>query len=192
VPDRFASIVLLVEDENQAALIRRHLERRGHHRRQITVAEAREGDGVRHVLSRYAAEVAEARRRCAPHKPTALLVCLDADHHTVQSRHEELDGQLTDVRGHQERILHLIPRRTIETWLLCLDGRVVDEETRYALPRRKEVQYGRERLAVAKLTRPAAEALFTWSRPNVDVPAHCIPSLRAALVDELPRLQDGY
>ena len=82
--------------------------------------------------------------------------------------------------GPKERVAHLLPKRNVETWLLCLNGESVDEVTDY-----------KTRAEVDSLISPGAEALFIWSRANAIVPSHCVPSLRFALteirrVDALP------
>ena len=187
--ERFATIVLLVEDENQAQLIRKHLVRRGHHPRSIRVEKTTAGDGIRHVLRNYAREVRNYRHQSTRVR-TALVVSMDADRESVDARQRQLAAELQEPRRADERILHLIPRRHVETWLLCLNGYRVDD-TGYALPRRHEVQHGSHRIPVAALNGRAADALFDWSRPNALIPDNCVPSLLTG-IDELSRLHDGH
>jgi hypothetical protein len=71
----------------------------------------------------------------------------------------------------------LIPKRNVETWVLCLGGRQVDENT----------DYSREG-GIDELIKPAAITFFSWSRPNVTPPACCVPSLLAA-IPEVRRLE---
>ena len=101
---------------------------------------------------------------------------------TVQDRLSQLDQALkengrdsVDVRT--EQIARLAPKRNIETWLLCLNGHAVDEETNYK----------RTRDNWNELIPPAAETLFQWTRSKADPPDHCIDSLRNG-VRELKRL----
>jgi recombinational DNA repair ATPase RecF len=80
-------------------------------------------------------------------------------------------------RSLDERIVHLVARRSVETWVLCLSGRTVDEETDYG----GEPEIDRQIAA-------AAETLFAWTRVNATPPQHCISSLRLA-IPELRRLE---
>ncbi|MBI5282701.1 MAG: hypothetical protein HY858_13535 [Candidatus Solibacter usitatus] len=68
-----------------------------------------------------------------------------------------------------EAVAHLIPKRSIETWVLCLNGQPVDETTDY-----------KQRADNSQIP-DAANAFFAWSRTNATVPAICIPSLRTAI-----------
>jgi hypothetical protein len=109
------------------------------------------------------------------------VVLIDADTQPVTRRQNELREELTaansEPRGSTERIAHLIPKRNIETWILCLNGETVDENTDY----RHEKNLG-PRIA------NAAANFFDWSRPKAAIPTHCIPSLTAA-IPEILRLE---
>jgi hypothetical protein len=65
----------------------------------------------------------------------ALVVAIDADISTVAQRENELETALAEVgelrRQADEAIVLLIPKRHIETWILCLLGEHVDEVTGY-------------------------------------------------------------
>jgi hypothetical protein len=102
-----------------------------------------------------------------------LVVLIDADG-DVDRRLRQFRDALTQAgltpRAFGERISHFIPNRNIETWILCLNGQTVDEVTDYKHERGIDEQIG-----------PAAESFFAWSRPNSAPPAHCVPSLHAAL-----------
>jgi hypothetical protein len=80
------------------------------------------------------------------------------------------------ARADTEAIVHLVPKRSVETWVLCLSGRIVDEI----------IDYSRER-GIDGLIPPAAVSLFEWSRVGAAIPPHCGPSLIASL-PELNRL----
>jgi hypothetical protein len=88
-----------------------------------------------------------------------------------------LTAAALDPRGGTERIVHLIPKWCIETWILCLTGTTVDEEKSHRHEKNIE-----PRIA------PAAKTFFDWSRPNAVAPAHCIPSITAA-IPEIRRLE---
>jgi hypothetical protein len=79
-------------------------------------------------------------------------------------------------RAEDEAIVHLIPKRHIETWILCLKGERVDEETDY-----------RHR-GVDEHIKTAASTLFNWSRPNTVPAEHCVESLGLA-IPEVRRLE---
>jgi hypothetical protein len=67
--------------------------------------------------------------------------------------------------------LNLVPKRTVETWALCLLSETVDEET----------DYRHDPGITASAVLRAAGALFGWTRPNAAIPAGCVPSLRDCL-----------
>jgi hypothetical protein len=81
------------------------------------------------------------------------------------------------ARVEGEKIIHLIPRRNVETWILNLNGRHVDEET----------DYSRE-TGIEEFIRSAAENLHGWTRPNAVLPEYCVSSLKLA-IPELRRLE---
>ena len=70
----------------------------------------------------------------------------------------------------------LIPKRNVETWILCLTRESVDEVTDYS---------DRDLNA---FTKEAAEIFYEWSRPNYTVPESCIPSLNQGL-QEIQRIR---
>jgi hypothetical protein len=109
-------------------------------------------------------------------------VAIDADTGDIAHRTRQLEQSLAvdglTPRAGGERIIHLIPRRNIETWILNLNGNEVDEETDYR-PQ-----------SLDDLIVHAARTLFEWTRPNSALPVHSTPSLRAA-IQELRRLEEG-
>lgn len=96
---------------------------------------------------------------------------IDADKFPVAKRL----SQLPKDRSGDEAIAFLIPKRHIETWVLCLKGDHVDEETDY---------HSRE---VDHLIKPAALTLWAWTRDPATAPLHCAESLRTAF-PELRRI----
>lgn len=178
--NRPSEIVVLVEDRNQQRLVFRYLERVGYGGRVIrpVLAPAGKGSGERWVRDKYAEEVNAFRTRPAR---TWLVVAIDADTKGVEYRAQQLAQELAArglrARGEGEAIAHLIPKRNIETWILCLTGEAVDEGTDYSRDGRIE-----ERIPAAAL------ALFDWSRPNAAPGENCILSIRAA-IPELRRLE---
>jgi hypothetical protein len=109
------------------------------------------------------------------------VVIIDADASTVEGRLRQLDQALTDidkpvVDTDTERIARLVPKRNVETWVLCLNGHQVDEETDY-----------KKRNDWNKLIPPAAETLYQWTRLQDGPPDYCVDSLRVGII-ELRRL----
>ena len=126
-----------------------------------------QGSGEQWVRLTYPAEVGALRRRQAKAR-TALIVVIDADTGTVEYRLGQLDeslrhNQIESFDPHSERVARLVPRRNIETWILCLNGESVDEETDYKGTRNNW----------NKLIPPAAERLADWARSIVQVPTQC-------------------
>lgn len=132
------------------------------------------------MRDRYVKAVESYRGRSA-RAGTALIVAIDADTGDADRRlrqfREALDQAGIAARSEREAIVHLIPKRNVETWVLCLGGRQVDENT----------DYSRE-AGIDELIKPAAIAFFEWSRLNVTPPGHCVPSLLAA-IPEVRRLE---
>lgn len=87
------------------------------------------------------------------------------------------DGGIQAIDRDTEQIARLVPKRNIETWILCLNEEKVSEETDYKGKMRDW----------SRLIPPAAETLFQWTRSNAEPPNHCIDSLQSG-VRELNRL----
>ncbi len=68
-------------------------------------------------------------------------------------------------------IVNLIAKRNVETWILCLNGNIVDELA----------DYRRDRRVTPSAIKEAASSLYEWTRPNAAVPVACVPSLRECL-----------
>lgn len=174
-------VVVLAEDQRHQRFVRYCLQQLKFGRHHIRFRDLPAGgSGEQWVRDRYADEVAEYRNR-ASHTITALVVVLDADNVSVQQRLDQLTKSLVDdgqePRKQGERIVILIPKRSIETWILNLNGVVVDEAT----------SYKRQRNGLDDQIEAAALQFIEWSRRNALVPEHCIPSLRMA-TQEIQRL----
>jgi len=174
-------VVVIAEDEHHEMLARRYLKRHGLEKHEIRIERSPSGQGsAEHwVRKRFVIEVSVFRSR---HAQTKLIVIIDADAHTVQSRVRQLDQALTDshkaaVDTNSEQIARLVPKRNVETWILCLNGHLTDEET----------DYKRTRNDWSGLIPPAAETLFQWTRPNTQPPQYT-DSLQCG-VSELKRLR---
>jgi hypothetical protein len=144
---------------------------------------AGKGSGEQWVRNRFAKEVSACRFRVTGKRAeTALVVIIDADAYTVEQRLQHLADALheagIDPLQNNELIARLIPKRNVETWILCLNDHRVDEITDYKGTRRD----------LNELVPEASEALFRWTRPNARVPGHCVNSLAQGL-RELNRLE---
>jgi hypothetical protein len=137
VSRRRAQIVLLCEDSQHEAFVRRLLSRAGWDRRKIRVekAPAARGSGEQFVRERFPAELEAIRRG---HVERALVVMIDGDRRGRAGRLAQLDEacQAAGIgpRTAADRVVVAVPTWCIETWLAYLDGEAVDEE-RQGYPR---------------------------------------------------------
>jgi hypothetical protein len=167
--------IVLAEDEEHNMFVRRYLMELGLVEREIYTEPlpAGRGCGEQWVRNEYARVVGAYRRRAAKAR-TALVVVIDADGGDVSRRLRQMEEGLIHAamgrRTLDERIAHFVPRRNIETWILCLNGEVVDEEADY-----------KGRRGVEKRISPAAAALYEWTRNNAIIPNRCVASLAAAI-----------
>jgi hypothetical protein len=180
---RPSHVIVVLEDDRQKMLIYKYLIECGLRRHEIRdeLSPSGQGSAESWVRKRFVKETIAYRNRQA-RAQTALIVMLDADARTVQERFNELDQALRDS-GNQtvdetEQIARLVPKRNVETWILCLvNDQGVDEET----------DFKRMRNDWNELIRPAAHTLCQWTRSRAELPNHCVDSLRTG-VRELKRL----
>lgn len=181
---RPSRVTVLAEDRRQQQLIFRYLRRIGLEIHAMRLLLPSAGSGEQWVREQFPKELSEYRRRSA-RAETKLIAVTDADTLSVEERLAQLDGRLRDdgvdlVRMDNEQVVRLIPRRNVETWLLCLNGIVVEEGEDY-----KKTRHDWD-----DLIQPAANTLYAWTRPNARIPDQCVPSLRHA-IGELRRLDFG-
>ena len=177
---RAAMVFILGEDQNkrQQNLIRKYLKRRGFSDRQIRDLPCPVGDtpGISFVLSRYASEVHDLR---VATYSRGLIVAIDADDETVETRKIQLNDRLIETgeaaRGEQEAIAIVVPRRNIETWIWYFDGNAVDETTDY------KRTFVRDNYDMAQAKRAFAEFIVSGHAPSEE----CPPSLQDARVELL-------
>ena len=172
-------VIVIVEDAPHKMLIYRYLMQRRMGPIRIELSPSGKGSAENWVRRAFVKEISEYRRRQAQ---TKLIVVIDADTGTVENRLRQLDQALKDggkepVHPASEQIARLVPRRNIETWILCLNEQEVNEET----------DYKRTRENWNELIPQAAETLFQWTRSQTEPPNHCVDSLRSG-VRELRRL----
>jgi hypothetical protein len=172
---KVSRVTVLAEDRNH---LRHYLRRLGYGQHEIVLERIPSGggSGEQWVRDNYPRMVRELRRRSA-RAASALIVVIDADNHEPAKRQHQLEEALDSARSDGERIANLIPKRNIETWILCLDGKAVNEVEDYSKSHGIEDRIG-----------PAARAFFDWARANAIPPSHCIPSLYAA-IPEAQRLE---
>lgn len=181
MPNRSQAIVL-VEDEHHKMLFYRYLLLRGLSRHAIRIKPAPFGKGSAEqwVRENFATEVRAHRIRRAK-TAAALIVVIDADAHTSAARlaqlNHELDKAGVPALRADELVARLVPKRNVETWILCLSGQLVEEATDYK-ERRDDWN---------DLIPVASQALFQWTQTNADLPGHCIDSLQRGIT-ELRRL----
>jgi hypothetical protein len=187
---RRALVTILVEDQPQQRFAYRYLKRIGYLQHEIyseTLPKKGHGSGEQWVRLRYA-NIVEAHRRHAASPRTGVVVLIDADTGLVTRRTQQLEEELRKAgaqpRTPAERIAHLIPKRNIETWILCLndrrpDGHPVNEDD--------DFKGHAEARRLDELIPEAANLFFVWSRPNAQIPQHSVASIRVA-IPEIRRL----
>jgi hypothetical protein len=132
---RGVRFTVLVEDRALERFVRECLYHFGVHHREIRIVPFPAGRGSAKQWNdrEYPIQVQAHRRRSTEN--IALVVGTDADDQTVQQRAQRLPEVLQqagrEARSPQERIGLLVPRWNIETWLLFLSGREVDEAANY-------------------------------------------------------------
>jgi hypothetical protein len=185
-----APVVILAEDTRQARLVRAYLRARhpNLHHKQIYDAPMANGkcSGSQWVAEHYANELlAHLIRRSklpdARRSEKWLIVVIDADNRTVQDRLNEFRDRIThsqdervrNCRAESINIAHLIPKWSIETWILNLNGETIDEDIRYKMQNRPW----------DRLIPSAAKELHEWGRNTGNLPDSCAHSLRQGITE---------
>lgn len=173
-------VLVLAEDEKHQRFIYCYLRQRqfGSHEIRFDIAPKGSGSAEQWVREHYAEKAKQYRTRPAQ---TRLLVAIDADTIEVQQRERQLQEALEQAqmerRSERDQIVHLIPKRNIETWFRCLNGIDANEQTDYK---------NRQDVVVSALIKPAAVAFLEGSR-NAEIPKHWVQSLCIAVL-EIQRL----
>ena len=170
-----SQIILLAEDTLHKQFAFRYLRRLGFgiHTMRIVESPSGVGSAEQWVRQRFPLEIEACRLRQAE---TRLIVLIDADTHTVRERIGQLDKALEDAEAppipdDTEEVARLVPKRNIETWILCLNDVEVNEDT----------DYKRTRDNWTDLVRPAVNTLHVWTRPRAVVPESCVESLQLGI-----------
>lgn len=134
--------ILLCEDKLHGVFVKRFLKKNGvtdHKIHEIPYPNGK-GAGEQHVRNQYPINLKECRRRNA-NASTLLIVVVDADRGSVEEHDRELDeaARKADIspRTSSDKVVHIIPKRNIETWLAFLDSergseeQAIDEEKDY-------------------------------------------------------------
>lgn len=124
---RFAEIVILAEDRLQVRFIRNWLVKHVSHRR-IRDSLPEGGSGEQFVRKQFPVE-AELHRQNAKKRGSILIAVIDADTGDVAAHYRELIP--TYPNRPAEHIFVFVPKRSIETWLHQLNGRLANEEESY-------------------------------------------------------------
>jgi hypothetical protein len=179
---RQTQIVVVCEDRTQEVLLRRYLMAMGYSAgardKKVTfrIAPSGRGSGERFVLVQYAHELAEFRKRWGRNPQFHRLVAvIDADAGSVPEHEAELTAAAVassqQPRTRSEGVVHLIPKRNVETWIHRLLGSDADEDTDYKLRYTKKPEN--------EYCRPAADALADLVRDVNRQPD--LPSLLVAV-----------
>ena len=167
-----SQVVVLVEDRRHQSFVRHFLRRLGYDRN-VRYLPLPTACGEQWVRAQYRDLIISCRSRARGKKAsTAAIVVIDADSQSVDFRLRQLDAVIQLEQG--EVAVRLVPKRNIETWILCLSGNSVDEE----------VDYTRSNFAITPGDIASAASNFIeWSRLNATIPQQCVPSLSQALVE---------
>ncbi len=167
---RQVQYVLVCEDQQQEAFVRRFLKETGllKNRRKLRIERASAGIGSaeQFVRAQYVKELTVGRRH--PVERT-LIIVIDGDKYGVKGRLRQLDKACDekgiDVRMSTDRVAKFIPTWNIETWLAYLAGDTVNEHRKdyLRLPRPSDcTKHAKELAAMCKerrLREPAPESL---------------------------------
>ncbi len=133
---RRVKIVLLCEDSQHEAFIRRFLKGMGWNTRELRVEKSPSGggSGEQWVREKFTNELGVYRQR-RTRAASALIAIIDADLRTVNDRIKEFENECKDnttpFRTQDENVAILVPKRNIETWIHYLHGNQVNEVNSY-------------------------------------------------------------
>lgn len=137
-------IYVLVEDQRHRQFVYRYLARAGYDSRQMTIELAPSGKGSAEqwVRENFARQVGKCRSRNSRAR-TVMLLLLDVDVERLPVRLGALNEALIQSGQAQidelsDPIARLLPKRNIETWILCLNSGAVDEVKDYKHSRTKD------------------------------------------------------
>ncbi len=165
---RYSQIVILCEDRQHEVFIRHFFKKRyGVTERQIRVLICPQGKGAgeQFVRREYPMQVKVLRQK--HHLSKALVVMIDADILTVLERL----NQLLPLPDENEKVVRLVPKRNIETWIHYLndDLPLVNETDIYhKLDKESDCKQGVEKLVGFCVN---------------GLPVDCLPSLQIGCIE---------
>ena len=185
-------IYVLAEDQRQRQFIYRFLATAGFNLRQISfeLSPSGQGSAEQRVRENFPRLARKCRARNARHaRPsTGMFVILDADKRSVQERLDELDAALISENqpsydSERDTIARLIPKWSIETWILYLSSPgmatpSISEDKPYK-DTKSEEQW-------SELIPQASKTLYVWTRTPAELPETMLDSLRLG-IQEIPR-----
>lgn len=126
---------ILCEDKLTHCFIRCFLISQGVNARRINALPLpAAGCGEQYVRAQYPKQLSYLRS--TSYVSNILIVAIDADLNTCIERQKQLDEACgnagVDKRSPKDKLLLLVPKRNIETWIKYFDGETVDEEHDYA------------------------------------------------------------
>ncbi len=185
---RPTAVIVLCEDNRTFSFARTYLKRCGvDHAIRPMISPRGRGSGFDFVLENFPAQV-NAYRLVSARLHTWPVAIVDADTGTVAQRIGQLNSKLTNapeprvraMRIEDERIARLVPRRNIETWILALNSKTVNEVDDYKGTIRGDDGW-------LALIPAAAETFYTLTRANARRPDSLIASLHHG-ADEMCRV----
>lgn len=129
-------VVILREDKQHGAFVRRLLIKLGRNKREIRElpppANIKQGRAA--VLEHLAQEVDQHRKGYCSTKSRRLVLIIDADDFSTVETKRQIQSKLTEAKlpaiSSGEGVVQLIPKREIETWLDFLEGKSISEDDR--------------------------------------------------------------
>lgn len=171
-------ITLLCEDSQTDMFVRRFLKHRNFQPRDFDTLPLPHGNqsGEQWVRERYPVELRAIRQV----RNAYLIVVTDADGESTETRRAQLEAECerqgVPRRSDDDRVVVIVPRRNIETWLAYIAGSNVNEHDPYPRLKRKRDCAGH------------ARRLFTMCHEAQRLREPVPPSLQEAC-DEYRRLQ---
>jgi hypothetical protein len=142
-------VILLCEDQQHARFARLLLKLRGVSDRRIRahISPLGQGDAKKWVNECYPGDLTAYRAK-ANHINNVLIVMSDADNNSVLQRAQQLENacDMNKISGRlpHERVIFVIPKWAIETWILSLTGSDIQEDN--------QITSHHKKLAFAKMT----------------------------------------
>lgn len=179
----------LVEDKRHRQFIYRFLVLVGINRNSISieVSPAGRGSGKQWVCKNFARQVELCRKRNAK-SSTCLFVVMDADQLSLAKCTSNLDASLVAANQPKldpirDRVARLIPKWSIETWILYLSANGAPNP---AVSEGKSYKNSKPAEQWNELIPFASKTFLMWTKPAAVLPAKLLASLRHG-IEEVPR-----